>query len=163
MKFYACSREAEVLTALRQQHWPEACEPELRAHVDTCAHCRDLVLISLAMQQAHRDASRQAPIPSAGILWWRAQVQRRNSAFARVNKPIVLAEKLTWAGTCAVALALSLWQRHLIGDWFLSLGKLSDMWAWSKADGWIFALLGAAVGTVSLLGGVAVYLAAKQD
>lgn len=162
MTLFSCSREAEVLTALREQHWPQASEPELRSHVAGCSHCSELVLISQSFQQARQGASQEAPLPSAGVLWWRAQVQRRNGAIARVNKPIVLAEKAAWAATWAVALALTLWQRHRLGDLFRSVGKVSELWA-SSADGWTFALLGAALGTVSLLGGVALYLAAKQD
>ena len=169
MKWYSCSREAELIVALREQRWPEACEPELRVHVSLCSSCTDLVLVSQAMRQAHHDATEQALLPSAGILWWRAQVQRRNGAIERVNKPIVLAEKIAWAGTCAAALALTLWQRHQIGEFFSSLGKISQPVTLSagnllaSADGWTIALLAAAVGTLSLLGGVAVYLAAKQD
>jgi len=150
-------------TALREQRWPKACEPELRAHVAACSDCTDLVLIARSMQQAHRNATCEAQLPSAGILWWRAQVQRRNGAIARVSKPIVLAEKIAWAITCAIALALALWQGHQIGDWWRSLGSLSEVWTRSLANGWILALLVAALGTLSLLGGLAVYLVAKQD
>ena len=171
MKLYSCAREPEVVTALREQRWPEVCEPELRAHVQDCSYCTDLVLVARAMQQAHREATREAQLPSPGILWWRAQVQRRNGAIERVSKPIVLAEKIAWAGTCFVALAFILWQRHVFADWFRSLWSLSeraslpaqDFWTWSSTNGWVLALFAAAVGTLGLLGGLAVYLAAKQD
>ena len=167
MKFYSCSREAEVLTALREQRWPDACEPELRAHVEQCSYCSELVVVSRALQHARRDATRQAPLPSPGILWWRAQVQRRKGAFEKVNKPIVLAEKIAWVGTFAAALALGLWQRHPIAEMLSSLGKLPLPASLSVttllANGWTVALLAAGVGTISVLGGVAVYLATKQD
>jgi hypothetical protein len=162
MKFYSCSRESELMTALREQRWPEACEPELRSHVERCHQCSDLVLVSKAVQQAHRQSTQAAILPAPGILWRRAQLMRRNGAIERFNKPIVLAEKIAWAGTCAVAVALTLWQRNLIGEWFSAMGKISDLWLVS-VNGWTVALLGAALGTVSLLGGVAVYLAAKED
>jgi hypothetical protein len=163
MKLYSCARESEVVTALREQRWPEVCEPELRAHVEGCSSCTDLVRVAQAMQQAHRAATREAQLPSPGILWWRAQVQRRNGAIERVTKPIVLAEKIAWAGTCLVAIALIIWQRHNVGDWFGSLWSFSERASWSTANGWIIALFAAAVGTLGLLGGLAVYLVAKQD
>ncbi len=168
MRLSGCSRENELLTALREQRWPDACEPELRSHVAHCSACSEVVLVAQTMQQAHSDATQEATLPSAGILWWRAQVQRRNGAMARVNQPVALATKVASAGTLAAGIALGVWQRHQIGAWFASLDKvagnvhMADLMAWS-ANGWAVAMVAAAVGTISLLGGVAVYLAAKRD
>lgn len=164
----SCSRETELLAALREQRWPDVCEPELRAHVSACSYCTDLVLVTQAMRQGHREATQQAVLPSAGILWWRAQVQRRNGAIQRVTEPILLAEKLAWAGTCAAALALGLWQRHSIGELFTYLGKIqlpasNTTNPLAGVNGWFIAMLAAAAGTISLLGGLALYLAAKKD
>lgn len=166
-----CPREADLLTALRQQRWPDACEPELRAHVEHCAACSDLLLVAHAVQQAQRDGQPPAALPAPGILWWRAQLLRRNGAIERVHRPIVLAEKIAWAGICAVTIALALWQRHQLVDWFFSLASAAKpdpvfadrLWLFSTASGWTIALIVAAIGTLSLLGGVAVYLVAKED
>ena len=165
MTLSSCSREPELTMALREQRWPDASEVSLRAHVEKCPQCSELVAVTQALQQARHESTRVAPLPPPGILWWRAQLLRRNEAIARVNKPVAVAEKIAWLGTLAVALGVALWQRDLIGAWVKWLANLSQSGGadWSSTGGWWFALTAAAVGTITLLGGVVLYFVAKEE
>ena len=52
MIFVPCSREREITEALRNGHWPEACDAELRAHVNACRSCSDFVLVTHTFQRS---------------------------------------------------------------------------------------------------------------
>ncbi len=86
-----CAREREVAEMVRLGHWPQACTDELRAHVARCRRCEDLVLMMQTFQAAK---ARTLPprLESAGALWWRAQLRRRNAAIERINRPILGAQ-----------------------------------------------------------------------
>jgi hypothetical protein len=92
MTFRTCSFESELTQALRDGHWPEGCGPELRAHVENCANCSDLVLVTQAFQSARSESERAALSGSPSLLWWRAQLRRRNAATERVSRPVTIAE-----------------------------------------------------------------------
>ena len=159
-----CSKEPELMTVLREQRWPEACEPSLREHVENCSHCGDLVVVTQRLQQARMESTRGVSLPPPGILWWRAQLQRRNEAIARINQPVVMAAKIAWLGLLAVVFGIVLWQKDGIDSWVRSLAPSGGFdWSASGTGGWAIALLAAAVGTITLLGGVAVYLVTKEE
>jgi hypothetical protein len=92
MTFRTCSFENELTQALRDGHWPEGCGPELRAHVENCANCSDLVLVTQAFQSARSESEPAALSGSPSLLWWRAQLRRRNAATERVSRPVTIAE-----------------------------------------------------------------------
>jgi hypothetical protein len=104
MTFPTCSRETELTRALKDGHWPQGCGPELRAHVDACAVCGDLVLVTRTFQKAMSDSDRIAPAGSPGLLWWRAQLRRRNAAAARVARPLTIAQIFAWVVTAFVSI-----------------------------------------------------------
>jgi hypothetical protein len=162
MMFKSCPKEPELTDALREQRWPEACEASLRAHVESCSECGEQVAVTQALQQARVQSTQAAPLQHPGILWWRAQLLRRNEAIARVNKPVAVAEKIAWLGTLAIAIGVAVWQRELIADGVKWLGGLSRSGNFG-VGGWSLALMAAAVGTITLLGGVVLYLVAKQE
>jgi hypothetical protein len=92
MTFRACSYERELTQALKSGHWPEGCGPELRAHVKDCTSCGDLVLVTQIFQGARSESEQAVLRTSPGLLWWRAQLRRRNAATERVSRPITIAE-----------------------------------------------------------------------
>ena len=96
MRFGACPREKEVSGLLARGHWPQAqtseLSPELRAHVAGCRSCRDLVLVRQAFRADRAVAAAAARLESPGVLWWRAQLRRRNAALERIARPIVGAQ-----------------------------------------------------------------------
>lgn len=106
----SCGFEKDLSLALHDGRWPDGCDPALRRHVAACASCSDLVLVTSSLQSA-RAATLPAPLlPPPGVLWWRAQIRRRQGAAERMSRPIVLAEALTLAATLfALVLAARRW------------------------------------------------------
>src|SRR5262249_19678265 len=109
MSLFACSSEKEVQAALRQGHWPHACDPDLRAHVNGCRDCHELFLVTQSLQKAKANGERLAGTGSPGLLWWRAQLRRRNEAIECVTEPLALAERAGLFGLVA-AFCVLLWQ-----------------------------------------------------
>lgn len=100
MRFGACGYERELAEMLERGHWPDACAPELRAHVEGCATCSERVLLTQAFRRERALAAGGARLESPGVIWWRAQLRRRNAAIERITKPILGAQVF------AVAVAL---------------------------------------------------------
>jgi len=103
MRFRTCSYENELSQALRDGHWPKGCGQELRAHVDACCRCNDLVLVTQIFQQARSESEHAADDNSPSLLWWRAQLRRRNAAADRISRPITIAQAFAWFITVLVA------------------------------------------------------------
>ena len=116
-----CSRENEVRELVERGQWPQACAPELRAHVESCRSCADYVLITTAFRSARAEAVAGVTLPPPGVLWWRAQLRRRNAAVERIGRPILGAQIFALAINLMLAVAFILWQaRHGLAwlSWF---------------------------------------------
>jgi len=100
MRLTTCNRDHEVAQALSAGYWPEACTGELRAHVAACPGCSQRILLSQAFRRERAAASAQPRLESPGVLWWRAQLRRRNAALERLGRPLLGAQIF------AVAIAL---------------------------------------------------------
>lgn len=87
MTVRTCPKEPEIRELLALGHWPEACTPEIRAHVAGCGACAESILIAQAFQQARVATAALAQLPDPGTTWWRAQLRRRNAAIERATKP----------------------------------------------------------------------------
>jgi hypothetical protein len=86
-----CPHEADVLTMVTTGQWPDRAPVELRQHAATCALCADVALIAQVIEE---EASMPAPpqLPSAGMVWWRAQLRARQDAAKAVGRPITVAQ-----------------------------------------------------------------------
>jgi len=134
MKFLRCSREAELKEQMESGHWPQASTSDLRAHVAACKACQDAALLRQSFRQARAVTSAEAQLPPPGLLWWRAQLRRRNAALARVQKPIVGAQIFALLVTLALACGFVIVEMRsdpdgklsLIG-WMSSLSKSSTL------------------------------------
>jgi hypothetical protein len=164
-----CSRAQELRELIRLGQWPAACPAELREHVSECRSCSDLVLVDEAFRQARAASAASARLMPPGVLWWRAQLRRRNEALERIARPLISAEVF------ALALALLAGVGYLVfealtGDaWLAWLEDLPESVAlhWdnlvASATGdpaWTWMMLAPAL---LLLGGVAVaYMATDR-
>jgi len=153
-----CSRLDEVRAALAQGHWPQACASELRAHVDACVRCAQEVLLTTHFQQA-RSATiggAQPTVPS--LIWWRAQVRRRNSALERVGRPIAAAQ--IFALGIAVATLIGIVAAH----WHSIADQAAPTWSLTSVlDNWGLVPLIVAITLITTLGGVVVYLSTDRQ
>ena len=170
MMFRTCSYEKELTQALKAGHWPQGCGPELRAHVDTCANCSDLVLVTQTFQRARSESERAAPVAnSTSLLWWRAQLRRRNAATERVNRPITIAQTFAWFVTVVVGIVFVASQyRHGLrwASWWSELlppRATHFVPAGSAPVDWNLPLLISVCALLALLSGLVVYLASEKS
>ena len=169
MNFGTCAYEEEVTRALKAGHWPEGCTPELRAHVASCASCGDLVLVAEAFQQARSESAHELPSGSPGLLWWRAQLWRRNAAAEKITRPITIAETFALMVTGLVASVFVGWQYdHGLrwGAWWseetLARGLHLLSAGSQKMDGNVL-LLFSGLGILVVLSGLVVYLISEKS
>lgn len=169
MTFRTCSREGELTRVLKDGHWPDGCGPELRAHVGACAACGDLVLVTQTFQQARSESDAFAPAASPDLLWWRAQLRRRNTAAQRVAQPITIAQIFAWAVTALVGIVFVAAQyRHGL-HWASWRSELVPSQVFHPpsievaSTGWNLPLLISGFGMLALLSAVVVYLASEKS
>jgi len=169
MMLRTCSYENELTQALKDGHWPEGCGGELRTHVDACANCSDLVLVTLTFQRARSESELAAPDNSPSLLWWRAQLRRRNAATERVARPITIAQVFAWLVVVLVgAVFVASQYRHGLNwaSWwaeFVPARALHFLSIGSGQVGWNRLLLIFSFGVLALLSALVVYLASEKS
>jgi hypothetical protein len=165
MNLSFCSSEKELEATLRHGRWPHACDPDLRAHVDGCRDCQELVLVTQTLQEAKSNGEQLARLPSPSLLWWRAQLRRRNESIQRVSEPLALAEKVGLLGLLT-AFCLLVWQGAQSADLLNLIQSLStfgfspleELWSASGASVWIIVLGVAGLGTLASFASFAIFL-----
>ena len=169
MKLRPCAREQELKQILRAGHWPEACDPTLREHVKSCQQCRELVLLTQAFQNSRAEAIALTDLPHAGILWWRAQLRRRNEALERLSQPTRWVGGFALLSALVMVLGFLIWQRQAVAGWLEWVGGLSHSGSfrlaslWSLAGNWNLTLVVAVMISAVLFGGIAVYLVSDNN
>jgi hypothetical protein len=174
MTLKSCSFEKEIAPLLTRGQWPQAGTPELRAHVSSCSSCADLVLVTLAFQSARASAAAVPNLPSPGVLWWRAQLRRRNAAVERVGRPMLGAQIFAMSITLLLVVGLVISQATQGLRWLSWLGQIPQpqfaplsMDLFSPAalftSGSTLLVLIPVLATVALLSGVVVYLASEKQ
>src|SRR5512140_1770898 len=87
--------------------------------------------IEAALRAEGEAARRTAVVPSAALVWWRAQLRARQEAARAVTRPIAIAQGLAVA--CSAGLALGIagvavgWARGALGaafDWSSAVTSL---------------------------------------
>ena len=102
MRRLDCPHEPDVLEAVYTNRWPDRVEPDLRAHVETCQICRDVLTVAPVLE-ADADLTRaEAVVPDAGLVWWRAQMRARAEAARTAVRPITVAQAVGLAATVGV-------------------------------------------------------------
>ncbi len=169
MTFRTCTFEREVAQSLKDGHWPEGCAPELRSHVEGCASCSDLVLVTQAFQSTRSESAHELPAVSPGLLWWRAQLRRRNAAAERISRPITVAQTFALVINVLVAAVFVASQyNHGLhwSAWWSGISFSRVFHSLSSGVGafdWNLALLIPSLGVLALLGGVVVYLVSEKS
>jgi hypothetical protein len=96
-----CEREQQVVDATRSGLWT----PSLRAHLRDCALCTQTELIAASLNQNAATLERRLDLPSADLIWRRAQTRRRADALQRATRrPFLIVGALS--GLYAVVLLL---------------------------------------------------------
>jgi hypothetical protein len=97
-----CPREPEVAAASRVVGWRDTCGDELRTHVSGCEICRDLASVIEILREDQARAVRDAQLPLAGQIWWRAAVRARAEASHAAVRPLTLVHGI--AAACGMGL-----------------------------------------------------------
>jgi hypothetical protein len=168
MTVRSCSHEKDVAELVRRGQWPGLASAEMRAHVAECASCRDLTAVSQAFQRERVAASAQARLESPGVLWWRAQLRKRNTALKQVNRPMVAAQVFAVVLGLVAAMACVALAEHSGAGWIKPVAELPSALhisamlpeAWQNTPApWLilFAIAGLAV-----TGGIFIYKASEE-
>jgi hypothetical protein len=160
-----CCREIDVIDAIASRRWPDRADDELRAHVASCPICADVADVASALAQDHDVALREAVrLPSANVVWFRAQARARAEASRQAARPIAIMQAIGLAGaTGVISLLIGLvaywvWQR---ADWLTA----AFVWQPVRVEVMELAIRGVllAVGLWLILAPFAVYLVASDD
>jgi hypothetical protein len=163
MSSRGCSHLNEVQQALALGHWPQACPAELRAHVQRCSRCSDEILLTNHFQLTRTETIAAARTEPPNLLFWRAQLRRRNTALERAGRPLMAAQVFALVITLAAIAAATaihwngLWDRLRDAQW-TPLASLTAM----RGD-WGLAPLIMGLAAVAMLGGLVVYLTAERQ
>ena len=160
-----CLRESDVLEAVALDRLAE-----VREHLEACASCAEVAEIAGALRRDHDAGCREAHVPSAGAVWWRATIRARAEAARTVSQPITLAQGI--AAACAIGLASgfagvawrSLWTFASLGDFIVRLDARRDEIATASALVLQHALpLGLGLAACLVIAPVALYFALSDE
>jgi len=153
MKIEQCDREQAVLDALTSGRWATPWGEEIRQHAASCSVCAEVVLVAEALHREEHSAQSEVRLPSAGLVWWKAQLAARRAAEQRAAQPIALVERAAQALGALSAFGLGVWQWPRIAGWLRSAKVLAHVptssvtaggsagaGASATAGGWIHAL-----------------------
>lgn len=154
-----CEREQDVLDSIASNRLPDRLSSELARHIAGCAVCRDLASVAVAFAEDHETALEQVRLPSAGLVWWRAEIRARQEAIRAAGRPITYLQVITGAGGIGVALGLVAWS---------GLGSLlgrgtAELWKALASQPSLLPLVYLAVGVLVLVGSVALYLVLSDE
>src|SRR5690606_13098482 len=76
-----CAREMEVTATIVDGRWDDDACADVRAHARTCAACREVAEVALALTPAN--GGEEIVLPAAGQVLWRARVRARAHAARR--------------------------------------------------------------------------------
>ncbi len=164
-----CPHEEDVKAMHRSGHWPEACPPSLRAHLDTCTRCAQHLLLVSAFQTSRTEALQEARLDHPNLLWWRAQLLRRNAALQTVSKPITAAQIFALVISLAAASFAVLQLSKAFNAPSLMTGpsaapppiETASFLASFQANPAALPVL-AGIGSLALLSAIVIYLAASE-
>ena len=157
-----CRRESEILDAIAAGEWPEAAPVELREHAATCPLCADLALAASALHDEAASTPPTMALPSAGQVWWRAELRARNEAAQLAQRPLVAVQVV--AGVVVLAALVTGLRSFAPGVWSWMAHALSAARAGSTdgIDTWTLAVV-LSIGVWVVLAPVAVYMVFRAD
>jgi len=150
----SCAHSEEIQKALTQGRWPLGTSVELREHVSGCRSCAELVRVGVAFQQDRAAMVAAKRLDSPSLLWWRAQLRRRQAAMEKVSRPMLSAQIA--AAIVAVLVAVG------FGAYMLRDGALQGTLK-ATMSGFGLAPILAIVMLLALAGGVVLYLTLERE
>jgi hypothetical protein len=160
----------DVLDALQTSAWPEACGTDVREHVEACPGCAELVEVVLPLIDEHRTVTRDACVPAAGSVWWRAQLRARREASDTATRPIVVLQGVSLAcgaGLVAAGLGFLVFAFRRSAGWLATVVRAIDLptvaWADIVSVGPVWMTVAVGVTLLMVLMPVAIYMAFSDE
>jgi hypothetical protein len=154
-----CRRETEIVDAIAAGEWPEAAPIELREHAAACPVCADLALAASALHDEAASTPATMALPSAGQVWWRAELRARHEAAQLAQRPVIAVQVVA----AVVCLAAALTGLRSFGPdawaWFLGVASSART---TTFDTWTLGLV-LSIGLWVVLAPVAVYMVFRAD
>lgn len=141
-----CRHEADLVAAVTSGRWPSAVDLTLREHVPSCPVCAEVLQVAEAMSALERETLADTRLPSAGQVWWRAQIRARHEAAAVAARPVMVAQAVGGAAVVGLLAAVVSWKWTTIATVALDLGVIA----------WV------GVATAAVLGPLAIYAAVRE-
>ena len=163
----ACPHEEAVLAATladARAPLPDA----VVAHLAACDSCRELHIVATALQHDHAASLAQVRVPSAGQVWWRAELRARQEAAAAATRPITVATGLAVASLLGLLVslggAIAWWLQDSLAMPAMLTGLVATLSAaaWSAPTGLRLAVWFAA-GAMLLATPVVLYMALRDE
>ena len=144
-----CEFENELLDAMGRGF----VGAELESHLAACVSCSELRLVAGALLDERLQAVMEAPVPSAGTMWWRMQMRHRQEIQATARRSLLFGQFVT------LAFALVLVFLLLGGEVALGMREavVSAATSFRLSTPWLLAL-----GSWLLLAPIAGYVAIRQ-
>jgi len=101
-----CQREDETIRTV----WSDgrAGDAGLAAHLAECASCAEIASLAALFREERAHAVSSAQVPSAGLVWWRAQRRAKEEAARKAARPITIVHGIALgSGAAAVAAILA--------------------------------------------------------
>jgi hypothetical protein len=164
-----CVRAADVLAAMTAGPVPELSDEALLTHAETCESCREMVTVVSALRAERDRLRRSAAVPSAGLVWWRAELRARQHAALRATAPVTAAHAAALVAAIVLAIVLAAVVARSVGTASLA-GWIPQVPSWAEASQSLATgspvlryslMLGATAWLI--LGPVALYFALRRD
>ena len=123
----ACPHEQTIVDLIVAGGRFEESDDSLRAHVANCRACAETLELARLLQDDQQALCAEAPVPSAGAVWWRATIRARAEAARAAGQPITLLQGITAATAVGLFVALvGAWWRSVApgGAWFEHVDEL---------------------------------------
>ena len=109
----ACAHEQDIVDLVVGGRLDDR-DDALRAHAAECRACAETLELARLLHDDQKALCEEAPVPSAGAVWWRATIRARAEAARTAGQPITLLQGI--AAATAIGLFVA-----LVGAWWRSV------------------------------------------
>jgi hypothetical protein len=123
----ACPHEQAMVDLVVAGRRFDESDHALRAHAAECRTCAETLELARLLQDDRQALCAEAPVPSAGAVWWRATIRARAEAARAAGQPITLLQGIAAATAVGLFVALvGAWWRSVVsgGTWFERFDEL---------------------------------------
>lgn len=155
-----CRFETAVLDEVEAGRWPAESPAALREHVASCPVCADVALVAAEMRETEAAVAAPVALPSAGQVWWRAELRARHEAARMAQRPLI-AVQVVAAVVCLLALVTGI--RSFAPDAWGWLVRAASLARTDDGLGTWGVVLVLSIGFWLVLAPVAIYMVVRAD